>query len=318
MLKLPDSSNFSANPDVHAVILNWNRVKDTMECLDSILAQKKVTINITVVDNGSTDNSVEEILKGYPQIDVIPTGRNLGYPGGMNVGIQRALSCGASNILLLNNDIIADPLMVKVLLDNLSSQIMIAAPLIYFFDLPSKVWSAGGNINPVLLEMAPAPLAIPDKPMIKTFFTGCALLIKRNVFDQNGVFDEEYFPGYYEDLDFCLRMKRAGIKMVLVPQAKLWHKVSQSSGGSNSPRVRYLMARNSARYFRKNMRWWQIPVIVGYRLLSAIKTSVVLLSKRDWEGMNAYWTGLSVGWLRMTISDEYSYTVQPDNNSMKS
>jgi GT2 family glycosyltransferase len=298
-----DSSKALLDPIIHVVVLNWNRPKDTIECLDSLVAQQNVILKITVVDNGSTDNSLEEIASASPQIEVISTGKNLGYAGGMNAGIQWVLSKGAAHILLLNNDTIADPLLAKYLLTGLSAQAEISAPLIFFADPPSKIWSTGGNINSLILEMMPSPLQKPKEAEVKTFFTGCALLVSSRVFHQIGGFDDRFYPGYYEDLDFCLRVKHAGIGMVLVPQAKLWHKVSQSSGGSHSPRVRFLMARNSARYFRKHMRWWQVPFITGFRLLSALKASMMLIGS-DRKGFEAYWRGMASGWLGISSAWE--------------
>ena len=303
--------------EVYVVVLNWNRAGDTLECLGSMASQQDVTLHIIVVDNGSTDHSVEQIRAIFPAVELISTGANLGFPGGMNIGIRRALQSGAEKVLLLNNDTIADAQMIRNLVDGLKPEYGCAAPAIYYADSPDQLWSTGVNIHLLLLEMWANHPVIPEHPLEKTFFTGCALLVRRSVFYQIGLLDESFFPWYYEDLDFSLRVLRAEIRMVLVPRAKLWHKISQSSDGSNSPRVRFLMARNSAWYFRKHMRWWQVPIIVGHRFMSAVKTSILLITTRDWKGMKAHWIGLIVGWLGWDLVGARAYTRQYEQNSSK-
>lgn len=289
-----------AAPLVYAVVLNWNQPQHTIECVRSLLGQQPRAPRLLVVDNGSTDNSVEVIRHAFPEVELIAGERNLGFAGGVNVGIRRALAEGAQYVLLVNNDAIADPSMLDELLACAQADgAGVLAPAIYYVEPPDRLWFAGGRVNPLLLEsLGPRGRIepLPDAPTERDFLAGCALLVRREVFEAAGLFDERFFM-YYEDLDFCLRVRRSGYRLLVVPRARLWHKVAQSSGGAESPQERYLMALSSGRYFRKHMRGWQPALIVPYRLLSALRWTVHLAWWRRWAALSAYWRGLVKGWL---------------------
>jgi len=296
--------------EVYVIVLNWNGSSDTIECIETLLRQKDVSLRCIVVDNGSQDDSVERIRARYPELDLIQTQKNLGYSGGMNTGIRYALERGARYILLLNNDTLADENMVCQLLKQIQDGADIAAPAIFYAEAPERLWSIGGKIDPLFLELLTphgGSIPIPPGPIERDFVTGCAMLVQRSVFEQVGVFDEVFYPGYYEDLDFCLRVRRQGLTIQMTPQARLLHKISQSSGGKSSPKVAYLMGRNSGLYFRKHARFWQLPFVLGFRLLSAIKRSVLLVVQRDGKSLSAYWTGLANGWLGLFQKSSEKY-----------
>ena len=298
--------------DVHVVLINWNSAQDTMECLESLMAQEGASLECIVVDNCSRGDSVEQIRSRYPQVHIIENDRNLGFPAGNNAGIRYALEQNAKTVFILNNDTIAEPGMVRLLLDHLTPAVGAVTPAIFYASQPDEIWSIGGMMNPLLLEMINPPgsrVSLPAGPVERDFITGCAMLIHADVLRKVGMFDESYFPIYYEDLDLCLRIRRGGYRMRLVPQARLLHKVSRASGGQYSPRVYYLMGRNSGYYFRKHMRFWQAPVIVAYRLGSALKTSVKLFKSKRFESLSAYWAGLVRGWTNLLKSAGEKYLV---------
>ena len=287
---------------MHVVILNWNGAEDTIECLDSLLVQSNVSLECIVVDNCSSDDSVRRIRERFPLVHMIENKENLGFPAGMNVGIRFALSHGAKYVLLLNNDTIAMPGMLLNLLSSVSHGVGFVAPAIFYAQQPSEIWSVGGKIHPIFLEMAATTRStpvLPSRPVERDFVAGCAMLVQAEIFQEVGLLDERFFPGYYEDLDFCLRIRRRGYRIQIIPQAHLLHKVSRASGGQYSSRVYFLMARNSAYYFRKHMRLWQSPFIIFYRLLSALKTSVRLIWKHDFQSLSAYWIGFVNGWTNL-------------------
>lgn len=298
------------DPKVYVIILNWNGMKDTVACINSLVFQEDIVLEIVIVDNGSTDHSVNKIRELFPQVHVIENGKNLGFSGGMNVGIQSALSANGKYILVLNNDTIADKGMVRGLLDELTDDVGITAPVIFYEKQPDKIWSVGGNIHPLFLELLHphgAATSLPSAPLDRDFVTGCAMLVRSDVFHAVGMFDERFSPAYYEDLDFSLRVRKAGFRIVVVPATRLLHKVSQASGGERSPFVMYLKARNSAYYFRKHMQYWQIPFIFLYRFLSAIKISFRLIIEKKWDALAANWAGLFDGWIRMQKKINNSY-----------
>ena len=242
---------------------------------------------------------MQQIRGRFPQVHVIENERNLGFQAGNNAGIRYALERGAKNVFILNNDTIAEPGMVRLLLDHMTADVSVVTPAIYYAGWPDELWSIGGMIHPLFLEIVKAPgdrVSLPAAPVDRDFVTGCAMLMRAEVLREVGLFDERFYPGYYEDLDLSLRIRRGGYRMLLVPEARLLHKVSQASGGQSSPRVYFLMGRNSGYYFRKHMRYWQAPFIIFFRLGSALKTSFRLILKGEKEGLAAYWKGLMLGW----------------------
>jgi len=281
------------------IILNWNGINDTIECVKSLYDQTYKEFCIIIVDNHSTDNSINHIRNTFPEIQIIANKKNLGYAGGMNVGIKIAIHQGAEKVLLLNNDTIAERTMLNELIKHSSDRVDISGPVIFYENEPEKIWSIGGRINKLLLEMQ-KPLennsSIPKEVYRQDFLPGCALLIHTDIFKDIGLFDENFYPGYYEDLDFCLRVIRKEYPINVIPSAKLYHKVSSASGGQYSTRVQFLKARNSGYYFRKNMELWNAPFIIFYRILSAMKKSIKFLLNNEYECLIAMWIGLINGW----------------------
>jgi GT2 family glycosyltransferase len=131
-----------------------------------------------------------------------------------------------------------------------------------------------------------------DQVLEREYLVGCALLLKRSLLEDIGLFDTGFHPIYYEDVDLCLRAREASYRLLLIPSAHMWHKVSASAGGSGSPRERYLMARNSIRFFRKHVRGWQWLAVVPYRIGSAVRTSLRLVRQGRHDSARAYWRGL--------------------------
>ena len=294
-------------PEIYVIILNWNRCVDTQACLDSFALVQTPNLHILVVDNGSTDNSVATIRrKQYSRVNIVEAKRNLGFAGGMNLGIQKALSFGADYVLLLNNDTTVDTELFDELLKCDQPDIGVLAPVIYYYDHPEDIWSIGSNFNSILLEMKGnhgRGEAIPTHPFERECLSACALLVRREIFEKVGLFDERFFM-YYEDMDFCMRVRQQGYRLIVVPQAKIWHKVSQSSGGTGSKAERYYMAVSSGLYFRKQMRPWQAFFIIPYRFLSALRWTGRLVRQRKWASLTAFWRGLYIGWFGPNESGE--------------
>lgn len=287
--------------EIWVVTVNWNKPEDTCECLESLAAQVGVAIQILVVDNGSTDRSIDIIQGRFPAVRIARSEKNLGFAGGFNLGIRLALEQDARQILIINNDTIADPWMCRHLMDRMNeSRVGITAPVIYYASQPEEIWSSGGMFNNFLLEPKDAHGRrenLGSKPITRTFLSGCCMLINRSLLEAVGLFDERFFL-YYEDMDFCYRIYKSGWTMEVVPAAKLWHKVSKSSGGERSPVERYHMARSSAIYFRKHITWKNGAVIFFYRLGSAILWSFRLGTKKKWSALSAFWKGWFEGWFR--------------------
>jgi GT2 family glycosyltransferase len=290
-------------PPVYVITLTWNQREDTLSCLESLSQMSYPNYCLLLVDNGSVDDTVTVIKEKFPSVEIIENGQNLGFPGGFNAGLQHALQQGADYIFMINNDTYVQPDILEQLMTYASAaDVGMLAPKIYYADDPNRIWSVGGKRHPWTLEMSDKAMGQLDQGqwrqvLERDYLVGCALLLKRPMLEAIGLFDTGYNPIYYEDVDLCLRARNAGYRLLLIPGARMWHKVSASGGGADSPRERYLMARNSIRFFRKHVRGWRWFIVIPYRLGSAIKTTIRLLTKKRLSAALGYWRGLRDGLL---------------------
>lgn len=291
---------------VAVVTVNWNRYEDTCECIDSLIAQVGVDIELIIVDNGSTDDSYLLLQEDYPHIYLIRSEKNLGFAGGYNLGIKHALTLGTKYIMIINNDTVAQKDMIRKLLEEMSDEnVGAASPLILYHSNPKKVWSTGGDINPIVLMPIDSHHRdeIPITPVFRTFLSGCCLLMKRSLIDSIGLFDERFFL-YLEDLDYCLRIMRSDWHMKLIPSSRLLHKVSLSSGGELSTRERYYMALSTVLYYRKHITIRNFFPIFLFRLISFILWTFRLLLRLDFPALRAYWWGTLKGLGEIFINNQ--------------
>ena len=284
-------------PLIYVVIVNWNLRQVTLDCLESLRGLTYPNFRIVMVDHNSQDGSREAIAERFPDVEQCAFGENRGSTAGYNTGFRRALEAGAEYTLLLNNDTYIDP----AALDHLVAAcalpgVGMSGPLILYADSRREVWSAGAMRSRLTLDLTSnhGRGETVDRVTERDFLTSCALLVKREVLEKVGLMDEDFFV-YQEEHDYTYRVRAAGYRLLLVPQAKVWHRVSLSSGGSGSPSERYWMAKNTWLYYRKNARWWQWLFIVPWRIGSVVKTSVGLGAARNWQSLRAYWRGLRDG-----------------------
>ncbi len=270
----------SSQPVVAIVILNWNNPDDTLACLRSVeaLAYPVARLGVIVVDNGSDDDSVARIGAAYPGVILIETGANLGYAGGNNVGIRHALAAGADTICILNNDIVVEPDFLAPLLAALGSapDVGVATPLVAAQPAQSRVWALGARVEwrtgDIRRQYAGEPVAIwrQQTPFTVEIASGAALLIRRKIFEQVGLMDEAFFL-YYEEVDWSLRVRQAGFRIVAVPASLVGHKVSATLGAA-SPVIDYYMARNHLRLISRRWHGWRRRYLwchsVGRQLLT--------------------------------------------------
>jgi GT2 family glycosyltransferase len=251
-------------PKVAVVVLNWNGWCDTQVCLRSLRELDYSNVSTYLVDNGSTDGSVERCKAEFPWAAVIQNEENLGFAGGNNIGIRRALSDGADYVLLLNNDTVVEPTLLSHLVSagEQSVRVGIVGPKIYYDSERRRIWFAGGRITPPgrighygwnQIDQGQC-----DEPREVDFITGCAMLIKRAVFERIGCLASEFFL-LFEETDFCVRARRHDFICWYEPRATLYHKVSASFGGF-SPDYYYYLSRNYLLFQERNM----IPVY-GWR-----------------------------------------------------
>ncbi|HOP79400.1 MAG TPA: glycosyltransferase family 2 protein [Armatimonadota bacterium] len=245
------------SPRVAVIVLTWNGKEDTLECLKSLRQVTYPNFWTVVVDNGSTDGTGDAVRASYPEVELIETGENLGFAAGNNVGIEHALRNGADAVLLLNNDTAVDPEFLSLLVQSLyrSDDIAAVSPLIYYYDLPDVIWAAGGKIDRKTGISYQLHIDERDTGQLTEEFdvdygVGAALLIRREALETIGLLDPRTFL-YYEESDWCFRAKEAGLRTVIVPSSKIWHKVSRSiSPGSNTQL--YYFCRNRLYFLKKH------------------------------------------------------------------
>ena len=250
-------------PKVSIIVLNWNGWQDTKECLNSLAEIDYQNYEIILVDNGSEDDSVERIKEYINQsaqnrkIKFLALNSNLGFAGGNNVGIKNALESGTDYIFLLNNDTIVEPdfLSELIKISESDKKIGIIGPKINFYDFKDRIWFFGGKINWLLnkgthIHYDELDKNLQDKPFESDYFTGCALLIKKEVIEKIRLMWNGYFL-YYEDTDWNLKARKNGWKIMVAPNAKIYHKASRSAK-ENSFSYIYYHTRNGLYLAKRN------------------------------------------------------------------
>lgn len=231
---------------VGVVILNY-KVKDlTVKCINSVKKSTFGNAEIIVVDNNSEDCLVEE-MKDFPDVIFISNKENLGYCGGNNVGIKKALADGSEIVLILNADTTIGSLTIEKLVAVVEKEdVGVAGPKILFGD-KKILWYAGGifdcdNVLGKHRGVDETDRGQYDLEEETDYISGAAMMIKKEVFEKIGFFDERYFL-YYEDSDFCFRAKRAGFNLIYVPKAEVYHENAKSTGLGSSLQD-YFITRN--------------------------------------------------------------------------
>lgn len=289
-------------PKVSIVILNWNGLQDTLSCLDSLKAVDYPSFDIILVDNGSTGDSPEKLVslaKGNPKVKLILNPKNLGFSGGCNIAIRRALEQGAEYVLLLNNDTHVKPRFLAPLVRAaLSDQkIGIVGPKVYYYGQDRVLYCAGGRVikalgQPLMRGLGQVDRGQYDRQEEVGFISGCCLMIKREVIEKIGLLDDNFFA-FFEDLDWNIRAQRAGYQSVYVPSAVIWHKGSNTIG-LRSPAYYFLHARNRILFAKKHsgfLSFWLLfmPYFILYRYVWA---TLSLTYQGRWSQIRAIHHGI--------------------------
>jgi GT2 family glycosyltransferase len=288
------------NSLVYVVVLNWNLKDDTMACVESIQAGTYPNQRIVVVDNGSEDGSTSALAKHFgATVDLIICEENLGFAGGANVGIRHALAQGADYVLLLNNDVIAASNLVEILADTAASCAFgtVLGPAICYYGEPQRFWRLGAVHKwglPVPLEIGRDRLDTGQfvAPFEVDYITGCAMWVPAQLFETVGLLNQDFFM-YYEDADVCWRVREAGFHVMVVPEARIWHKVSQSAQQVPCS-TSYHHVRNRVIFYNQRTRGFRRALANGYILATTVIR--IFRSGRDRELSACLWQGLVDGW----------------------
>lgn len=218
------------------IILNWNGCQDTLELLDGL---RGVQAEVLLVDNGSTDATVDEVRKRFPEVRVLENGENLGYAGGNNRGIEYALARGAEVVGVLNNDTLADPKFLAPLVAAVRSDERLAvSPEVRYASDPAVPWFRGGVVDSRIGRPVHADTDKTD------FLTGCCLVANATAWRMVGLFDERLFL-IFEDNDWSWRARRCGVRLKVVDDSIVLHKVSRSFTGVAADIGTYYFSRNA-------------------------------------------------------------------------
>jgi GT2 family glycosyltransferase len=257
-----------------AVVLNWNGGEDTLAALASL-----ADVETICVDNGSTDGSDGAVEERFPEVELVRTGANLGFAGGNNAGIRRALERGADWVLLLNNDAAAEPGLVDALERAAATRpdAGLLACKVLFAD-GETVQYAGARYRAWLgYSGRERGHGSPDtfhEPVDVDRADGAALAVSRAAVERAGLLDERLFA-YVEDVEWSLRIRRAGFAAVFVPDARVRHRGSTSTGGAASTANLYYDTRNTIvvcerhRPLPRGLRALRRGVVVGAHLVQA-------------------------------------------------
>ena len=234
---------------ISAVVLNHRTPDDTLLAVRSLLASRRRLDEVIVVDNEDAGSARNTLSAVWPRIWYLHTASNLGFSGGVNVGIRDALARGADRVLLVNSDMIVPPDCVERLEACIDAHpgTGIAGPVVLRRGDPRRIASLGLWYAPFVGRVLEHGVGNPIAGLRRSVswpvdaVSGSLMLIERNVFDVAGLFDEDYFFSF-EDLDFCLRARRAGFATRLAIAATAYHEGARSIGTA-SPRRLYLAAR---------------------------------------------------------------------------
>lgn len=249
-------------PNVYIVVVNWNNWRDTNECLASLRALAYSNFTVLLVDNGSTDGSACEIRKAYPKVMVIETGKNLGFAGGNNAGIRKALEHGAQYIWLLNNDtkVAPDSLRALVRMGEENPRIGVVGSVIYHMAEPERLQAwGGGRVNFWLGRSRHFIRPVADRKL--EFITGASLFVRKQVLESVGLLDEQFFM-YWEDSDFCFRVRRSGGLLGVARDSRVWHKES-ATAGRDRVFLDLTFGASAALFFRKHAPLPAYSISVG-------------------------------------------------------
>jgi GT2 family glycosyltransferase len=294
-------------PKVSIILLHLDNIECLLDCIDSLNEVSYPNFDIIIVHNGPKNETLLKTLNPVSQHirEIIDTGENIGFAKANNIGMRKALQHNADYVLLLNDDTVVaeDFLTILVNAGEENNDAGMLGPYIFFHSEPEKIWFAGARFDErsSSVTFPRARETVKDNTLLSEeadFITGCAVLAKKKTIEKIGLLDERFFI-YWEDTDWGLRVKKTGQKNLVVPQAKIWHKVSVSTGGQESPRRIYLKTRSHFLLTRLHA-----PKAKGKLIIKAIRdVAWLLLKSKDPNSIKkalAYFTAIKDHYLEKT------------------
>jgi GT2 family glycosyltransferase len=300
------------NPKVFAIVLNYNGYDDTKECVESLINSEEELI-IVIVDNNSSDDSFQKLCTFFPNIKFIKSGKNLGYAGGMNLGIKYALKERADFVLLINQDIVVTPHFLKPMLKTFTDfeNTGIVSNKVIYKDQKEVIYCAGGRISKVLCTgvaeyQGKNAVSFANEDREISLAEGCFLLVKKEVFEKIGLLDERFFM-YLEDVDFSERVKKY-FKIFYSHKSVVYHKSGAGiSWAKYTPLYNYYYTRNRLWFYKTKTFIEKLYVIFISIVISLVKSFSIIIKKRNkmLKSLKALWAGLIDGILLLTGIKDY-------------
>ncbi len=283
-----------AEPLVYILILNYRAWRDTVVCLEALEKLEYANYRVLVLDNASDNDSIIQLRTALPTVELVQLERNLGFAGGNNVGIRRALAEGAAYVWLLNPDTLPDARALTAMVERAEQDAQIGAvgSVLYEMDRPEQVQAWGGG--EVVLPWGLIRLLTHWRQARRlNYISGASLLLRRAALERVGLLDEGFFM-YGEDADMGLRLLKTGFKLAVASESRVLHKGGTSWQGSSLNSDEQFAAHNT-RLFRKHAPWPWLAV-AGYVGFWLAEYGL----RRRWDKMRALWHGARRGW-RMPI-----------------
>ncbi len=279
-------------PRVCAVVLNYGGARDTIECVRSLQDAGYPNLEIVVVDNASPDGSAEVIRQALPSVPLLAEPVNTGYAGGNNVGIEWALRRGTDLILITNNDVIFEKGFLEPMVDILQvhQDVGVVTCKVFYQSARDQIFSGAGSFSRLFCSglnhggvSKPSPRCEEECEI--EFVCGVLLLVRREVFERVGLFDDRYFM-YFEDVEFSRRVL-THYRMMYTPRGVAYHKSGGGKGWhSYTDLYLYYHTRNRLWVFAGEPLYYRFYV-VAFTLANAVaKGGVVLLNYTREPQMN--------------------------------
>lgn len=279
------------------ILLNYNQPDMTIDCIEYLLKNKNYYeyFEIIVVDNGSKDDSVVKLeeITGKHNLCFVNNKENLGFAEGNNAGIRVARG---KWILLLNNDTVFKEdfisKMAKAAMDNPDAAAI--GPKIYYYDVPSKVWYNGGIITKYYNFIGSFSNESGHYKQVE-WITGCALMINKEALEEVGLLDKDFFM-YNEDVDWCIRARKAGLSLIYTPYAELWHIGSKTTSESFKKSFQiYYGYRNKLFIINKNTSGFEYLYLIFIILFGACFMIFESIARGNFDSAKGYWFAMIDG-----------------------
>jgi len=266
-------------PKIFIIILNYNGKSTIKSCLDSVFCCDYPNFEVVVVDNDSKDGSLELAKNLYSKFHFIKNEKNIGFSAGNNLGIRFALEKMADYVFLLNNDAVLEKdTLSKLIASAEKEKAGIFSPLIYAGN--NKIWYSGGMIKWAQMKnVHESRLPKSGDSYSTAYVTGCAMLVKKEVFKKIGLFSEDYFL-YYEDADFCVRAKKEGFDSMVIPTAKITHFEKSELDLSNKI---YWLVLSGLIFFKKNTPLYLKFITNPYLYLRKMKNTIDSMNNKKYS-----------------------------------